>query len=278
MKIKKKKSSGGNQVAILLSGCGYFDGTEVTEAVSGMLSFSQRGIALNYFTVDGNIEEVYDHIAKKLERNEIRNVSSESTRISRVTVQKLNRLKASAFDYLFIPGGNGIGRTFSNYFEDGINFKINTEIEKVLIDFHKERKIIVMSGLASILAARLWGKKYGGAGCKITLGTDPQIFENAISLGATHVQKSSGEAVPDEDNMLISTPGFLNSNATPYQVYCGIERFFAEIPNLSKKSSVKSDGSGVDLLKNWRNFLTDEELVEIDKKEKEKAETANRKK
>jgi len=179
---------------------------------------------------------------KKLDRNEIRNIASESTRISRTNCQKINRMKAGGFDYLFVPGGVGIGKTFSNYFEDNLNFNVHPEVEKIFNEFRKEKKIILMSGLSSMLAARLWGKKYGGPGCKITLGTDPQVYENAIALGATHIQKSSVEAVADEENMIISTPGYLNQNATPFNVFCGIERLLAEVPSLTKKRISKKLG------------------------------------
>jgi len=121
-----------------------------------------------------------------------------------------------------------------------------------------------------MLAARLWGKKYGGPGCKITLGTDPQVYENAIALGATHIQKSSVEAVADEENMIISTPGYLNQNATPFNVFCGIERLLAEVPSLTKKESAKSSGMRADILNQLKVGLSKQELERMEKEEEER--------
>jgi enhancing lycopene biosynthesis protein 2 len=238
------KKTGAAQLAMFLSGCGYLDGTEITEAVSAMIQFSQRGYAISYFAPEGNIEEVYDHVTKNLERNEVRNIAGESTRISKANVQKMSKFKPSNFELLYIPGGNGAGRTLSNYYEDNLNFKVHPEVERAMQEVKKLKKVILFSGMSSMLAARLWGKKHGGPGVKITMGNDQSFSDAANALGATHINKNSAvDVVGDEDNLIVSTPGYLIQNATPYQVYQGIQALFDEIPNLSNKVKVKSDAS-----------------------------------
>lgn len=70
------------------------------------------------FAPDGNQEETYDHATKAVEKNEVRDMAAESSRISRVPVRKLNTLKADAYHALIIPGGFGVAKNLSNYAED----------------------------------------------------------------------------------------------------------------------------------------------------------------
>jgi enhancing lycopene biosynthesis protein 2 len=105
------------KVALLLSGCGYLDGSEVTEAVSCIIQLKKKGYGVTYFSLDKTQEEVYDHISKNLEKNEVRNMLSESTRITRTAVQKLDKLKPDDYTFLVVPGGLGVGRNLSNYCE-----------------------------------------------------------------------------------------------------------------------------------------------------------------
>jgi len=261
----KKGGAGGSlQVAIILSGCGYLDGTDVTEAASGMIDLARRGLVLQYFAPDGKIEEVYDHLSKTLEKNEVRNIASEATRISKANVQKLSRLKASNFDALFVPGGNGVGRNLSNYFEDNINFNIHPELEKALQEMQTSKKPILLSGLASILAARVWGKFHGGPGCKITLGNDANFIEAANALGATHVTRNSAaDIVGDEENLIISTPGYLIQNATPWQVFQGISGLYEEITNFSQKTKSKGGLSQDDLKKKFAPTVSESQINRI---------------
>jgi enhancing lycopene biosynthesis protein 2 len=111
----KKVDMSGESVAMLLSGSGYLDGTEITEAVSLLIHLSDQNVTVSFFAPNGNQEETYDHTKKTLEKNEIRNIQAESTRITRAPVLPLNRLKADSFSCLFVPGGMGVGRSFSNF-------------------------------------------------------------------------------------------------------------------------------------------------------------------
>ena len=86
------------------------DGTEITEAVSTLIHLSRSGYKTMCFAPDGNQEETYDHATKAVEKNEVRDMAAESSRISRVPVRKLNTLKADAYHALIIPGGFGVAK------------------------------------------------------------------------------------------------------------------------------------------------------------------------
>jgi len=60
-----KETSSGDNVAILLSGCGYLDGTEITEAVSLIIHLTEKKkLNIQFFAPNTQQEETIDHIKK----------------------------------------------------------------------------------------------------------------------------------------------------------------------------------------------------------------------
>jgi hypothetical protein len=87
----------GPTVAVVLSGCGYLDGSEITEAVSVMIHLSEKGYNVVFFAPDGDQQEVIDHNTKAVESNEVRNIIAESSRITRVKTLSLKNLRVLFF-------------------------------------------------------------------------------------------------------------------------------------------------------------------------------------
>jgi len=70
------------KIAVLLSGCGVFDGTEIHESVLTLLALSQHNAKYQCFAPNINQLEVIDHLTGK-PSEQIRNVLAESARIAR---------------------------------------------------------------------------------------------------------------------------------------------------------------------------------------------------
>ncbi len=98
--------------AILLSGSGVYDGTEITEAVSMLITLSKKEIKYNCFSVNKDQMHVIDH-TKGEEMKEPRNCLKESARISRGEVSDITTINPDDFDFLLIPGGFGAAKNFS---------------------------------------------------------------------------------------------------------------------------------------------------------------------
>ncbi|KAL9647639.1 hypothetical protein ABK040_015129 [Willaertia magna] len=223
-------------VAVILSGCGYLDGTEITEAVSTMVHLTKKGYKLAFFAPDIEQEETYDHVTKTLDKNEVRNIRVEGARIARQNVLKLEQYRPQAFEALVIPGGFGVAKNLSNYAEDPINFKIHPEVEKAITSTHDAKVPIAMCCIAPVLAAKLI------PGCTITLGdSEPQTTENAKTLGANCVQKSVEEIVIDKDNKLVTSPAYMGKNPAAHEVFDGIGKM---IDALVQLTGSKNDDSG----------------------------------
>ena len=96
-------------VAIILSGNGFMDGSECTEAVSTLIHCDKAGFNVQSFAPNKNQFHSINHM-KGEEMTETRNVMVEASRITRGKIQPLSDLKAASFDALIIPGGFGVAK------------------------------------------------------------------------------------------------------------------------------------------------------------------------
>ena len=72
-----------SRVAVVLSGCGVSDGTEINEAVLSLLSLEQQGATYQCFAPDIQQMHVINHLTGEPEEGESRNVLTEAARIAR---------------------------------------------------------------------------------------------------------------------------------------------------------------------------------------------------
>ncbi len=70
------------RAAVVLSGCGVYDGSEITEAVSMLISLSKNGAQYKVFAPNMDQAHVVNH-TNGSEMSEKRNVLTEAARIAR---------------------------------------------------------------------------------------------------------------------------------------------------------------------------------------------------
>jgi enhancing lycopene biosynthesis protein 2 len=105
-----------------------------------------------------------------------RNVLFESARITRGNIKEIRNLNSSNYDALFVPGGFGVAKNLSDFGSKGKEMTVHAEVERVLKDFHANKKQIGMCCIAPILAAKVFGTtRDGGPGVTITLGSKGDI-------------------------------------------------------------------------------------------------------
>jgi enhancing lycopene biosynthesis protein 2 len=80
------------KAAIILSGCGYLDGSEIHETTLLFLALARKGIRYHCFAPDKNASSVISYRSKN-PLEERRNILEESARIARGEVQDLKMLK-----------------------------------------------------------------------------------------------------------------------------------------------------------------------------------------
>ncbi|KAL7881480.1 hypothetical protein AOLI_G00083280 [Acnodon oligacanthus] len=177
------------KVAVVLSGCGVYDGTEIHEASAILVHLSREGAEVQMFAPDVTQMHVIDHGKGQPAEKESRNVLAESARIARGNITDLAKLNASNHDAVIFPGGFGAAKNLSTFAVDGKDCSVNKEVERILKDFHKARKPIGLCCISPVLAAKVL------PGVEVTVGHEEEqggkwpyagTAQAITALGAKH--------------------------------------------------------------------------------------------
>jgi enhancing lycopene biosynthesis protein 2 len=115
------------KIAVILSGCGVYDGAEVHESVITLLRLDQRGAEVQCFAPNIAQLHVINHLTGE-EMPESRNVLVESARIARGEVKDIREANAEDFDALIVPGGFGAAKNLSNFAVEGAGCSVNPQV------------------------------------------------------------------------------------------------------------------------------------------------------
>ncbi len=209
------------KIAVILSGCGVYDGAEIHESVLTLLAIDQQGCSYEIFAPDVEQMHVVNHL-KGEPTNEKRNVLVESARIARGKIRNLEEYRAEDFDGIIFPGGFGVAKNLCTFAVDGPECKVNPLVEKVIRDTFNAKKPIGALCIAPALIAKVLGN------VEITIGKDPGTAEAVKIMGAKHTPTSHGEVVVDKINKIVTTPCYMLDSSIS-QIYQGaynlVEKF-----------------------------------------------------
>ena len=190
-------------VAVILSGCGVYDGAEINESVLTLLALEEQGIAYQCFAPDINQYHVINHLTGETVK-EVRNVLNESARIVRGNVKALSTCNASEFVAVVIPGGFGVVKNLSNFAFKGTDAEINAELLSVLREFINVKKLVAAMCIAPALLPKIYGRRIA-----LTVGSDEETASAINKMGGEHVNATVSEVVFDEVNQLLTTPAYM---------------------------------------------------------------------
>lgn len=191
------------KVAIILSGCGVFDGAEIHESVLTMLHLEMAGASYQCFAPNIDQHHVVNHLNGE-EMNQTRNVLVEAARIARGEIQDLDTLNANDFDALAIPGGFGVAKNLSDFAFKGGESTILAALKTTCEAFNQQKKPIAYVCIAPALVGHIHNK-----GIKATIGNDVDTAAAMSELGAEHVNCHVDDIVVDEAQKVISTPAYM---------------------------------------------------------------------
>jgi enhancing lycopene biosynthesis protein 2 len=122
-----------------------------------------------------------------------------------------------------------------------------------------------MACIAPILAARIFGTKNGGKGCKVTLGEDVEYKNQVEGYGSTFESAKVNEVVVDKANLFVSTPAYMDEGANQVQVFDAIGKMVQETIKLtgSESESGKKDFSFI--LSGLKNAMKPDEFQKLEK-------------
>ena len=192
------------RVAVILSGCGFLDGAEIRESVLTLLNLDIYQTQVSVFAPDKNQHHVINH-QEQSESCEFRNVLAEAARIARSEVEPLEKLSASHFDALILPGGFGVAKNLCSFAFEGSKGNVDPDVRKVIQDFHAYGKAIGAICISPALIAMVLGEK----GVQVTIGNDKETAAEIEKTGATHINCEVTDCVVDKVNKVATTLAYM---------------------------------------------------------------------
>ena len=228
----------GKRVAVVLSGCGVYDGSEIQEAVFTLARCSRQGARVECFAPDWDTYHVMNHCTGKEEgtkrvvgeadkagddntrvitefETSRRNIKVESARITRGNIRSLGELRSKDFDACIFPGGFGAVKNLSNW---GLvnghqeDFDVAPDVERVVADFVAENKALGFMCISPVIAAKCI------PGVELTLGMpygdkwpfSGKALETVRDFGAQQVQKGITDGCHiDVKHKVVSAPAYM---------------------------------------------------------------------
>lgn len=209
-------------VAIVLSGCGFKDGAEITESVSALIALSEKQAKVKAFAPNRNIESVGHHSGQP---SGSRNILEEAARITRGSISPLESLAPEQFDALVLPGGFGAAVHLSSWAQHGSQCEVDKTLVRIIKKFHAESKPIAAFCIAPVIVAKVLGEHE----VTVTVGDDSETIAEILKTGALHEECAVDDFITDRHNKVVTTPAYMYGNAAPHLIFKGIRSAVAEL-------------------------------------------------
>ena len=190
--------------AVVLSGCGRADGSEIHEAVCAMLCIENMGCTYQCFAPDIEQTRVVNHLNNQMMPQK-RNVLQESARIARGNILDLEEFRTKDFDAVLFPGGLGAVTNWCDFADKGVDCNVNTCIHKVIRQCYDDKLVIGAMCIAPVLLALVLGDKH----IHFTLGAGGAMAQKLEILGAVHEEVGVTEVCIDKENRICTTPAYM---------------------------------------------------------------------
>ena len=176
-------------IAVILSGCGVFDGSEIHESVLTMLALSQNKAEVHYFSPN-------DFQPTVINQN---------------------------FDAVIIPGGFGAAKNLCNFATKGVQCEINQQLLTFVQKMHQQKKPLGLMCIAPVMLPKMLN-----APVKLTIGNDAKTAEMITEMGGIHINCPVDEIVVDDEYRVVTTPAYMLAESIA-QAQVGIEKLVKKV-------------------------------------------------
>jgi enhancing lycopene biosynthesis protein 2 len=190
-------------IAVILSGCGVYDGAEIHESVCTMLALEQTGATYRCLAPDIEQMHVIDHLSGD-SMSGVRNVLVESARIARGAIDDITEADIDAYDAVIMPGGFGAAKNLSTFAIAGASCTVDGAVAAFLRAAKDAGKPIGALCIAPAVLAAVFGD-----GIRLTVGTARDFAEKIDATGAQHVDCPVDDIVIDEKNRIVTSPCYM---------------------------------------------------------------------
>lgn len=213
------------KVAVILSGCGHMDGSEIHEASLCLLELCIQGHQYFCFSLDKMQKKVVNHLTQEEVKGAPRNMLQESARIARGKIAQVKEIKEKDFDALLLPGGLGAALNLCDFAEKSEHCHVDLDVQQVIQGFYFHKKPIGATCIAPVVVAKALE---GVAHCKMTLGSDAHYQEILEKMGAQGVLAEVSCCVVDKVNKIFTTPCYMEKTDIA-GIYQGIKQLISEM-------------------------------------------------
>ena len=216
------------KVAVILSGCGVYDGSEIHESVLTLLALARAGAKATCVAPDITQRHVVDHARGQVMEDEDRNVMQEAARISRGDIFPLDQVRAAQFDAYIYVGGFGVAKNLSSFASDGAAYDVDPSTASLIQAVHEAGLPQGFICIAPVLAALALGAHH----VQLTIGNDKATAKVIEAKGAEHVECAVDGIVIDAKNKVVSTPAYMLANSI-LEVEVGINHLVKAVLKLA---------------------------------------------
>ncbi|MDW1502840.1 isoprenoid biosynthesis glyoxalase ElbB [Vibrio sp. Vb5031] len=210
------------KVAVILSGSGVYDGSEIHEAVLALYAIEKAGATWHCFAPNIDQLHVINHLTGD-EMDETRNVLIESARIARGNIDDVAKLNVDEYDALLLPGGFGAAKNLTDFAVSGAECSINTHVAQACRAFANAKKPAGYLCISPVIIPMIYEQ-----GVKGTVGNDEAVSIAFNQMGGEHTTCPVEDIVFDEKHLVISTPAYMLAENIS-QAASGIEKLVSKL-------------------------------------------------
>lgn len=222
------------KIAVILSGCGNRDGSELQESLSLLLSIDRRGWQYQCFAPEG-LFEVVPHVDVQDEEEEgtvldmeQRDIFVESARIARGNLLPLEEYRPADYDALALPGGMGAARNLSTFAFDGPRMEVMDSVQDAILETYRAHKPVVAMCIAPMVLAKVLGRYE----VELTLGPDDnQASQVAKGFGCRVQACGPTDVCVDSVHRVLTTPAYMAASRIS-EIFAGAENMVAELEQM----------------------------------------------
>ena len=192
------------KVAVVLSGCGVFDGAEIHESVLTMLALTRAGAEIQFLAPNIPQARVVNHLTGDVAAGESRNVLVEAARIARGKIMDVAQADSRDYAAVFFPGGFGAATNLSDFASAGASCTVQPDVLRFASAMAAAGKPACYICIAPALVPRIYG-----AGVQLTIGTDAATARQIEAMGGKHLNCPVHKFIVDTERKLVTTPAYM---------------------------------------------------------------------
>jgi len=225
------------KILVILAGCGAMDGSEIREAVLTLTAIDREGAKFQCAAPNIKQHHVLNFIDGS-EMQEERNVLIEAARIARGDILDLSQVSMADYDALALPGGYGVAKNLCTFAFDGPKATVNPDVKRIINEAYDQHKPIAAICIAPALVALSLAEK--NPNITLTLGIDPEANANLEKIGVKSKTCLTSEFIFDRENLIVSTPAYMDGKATLKELESGISKTIRALIEMSINVALKS--------------------------------------